>query len=217
MIDANHSAAMPSPALPRLTLIVAVTPSLGIGRAGTLPWPRIKTEMAYFARVTKRTSPGQTATSQVARNAVIMGRKTWESIPAKFRPLPGRINLIVTRQPGTLETGVATDSSETAFAVASLQEGLKELQQRYGSETGRVFVIGGAQIYAEALKLGEADRVLLTRIKQDYECDTFFPVALGSKDGEAATWKLASEETRNKWLGENSPGGDEWNVEMWTK
>lgn len=75
-----------------LTLIVAATPSNAIGRNSTLPW-RLSQEMAYFARVTK----GEEGSSK--RNAVIMGRKSWEGIPAKFRPLPGRTNVVVSRQP----------------------------------------------------------------------------------------------------------------------
>lgn len=74
-----------------LTLIVAATPSNAIGRNSTLPW-RLSQEMAYFARITK----GEEGSSK--RNAVIMGRKSWEGIPAKFRPLPGRTNIVVSRQ-----------------------------------------------------------------------------------------------------------------------
>lgn len=73
---------------PKLTLIVACTASNGIGKNGNLPW-RLSKEMGYFARVT-------TSTPANKRNAVIMGRKTWESIPDKFRPLKERINIVVT-------------------------------------------------------------------------------------------------------------------------
>ncbi|PRQ76741.1 hypothetical protein AAT19DRAFT_12159 [Rhodotorula toruloides] len=75
-----------------LTLIVAATPSHGIGRNSTLPW-RLSKEMAYFARMTK-------GEGQELANAVIMGRKSWEGIPSKFRPLPGRVNVVVSRQQG---------------------------------------------------------------------------------------------------------------------
>lgn len=73
-----------------LTLIVAATPSNAIGRNSSLPW-RLSQEMAYFARMTK-------GEETHAKNAVIMGRKSWEGIPKKFRPLPGRINVVVSRQ-----------------------------------------------------------------------------------------------------------------------
>jgi dihydrofolate reductase len=85
-----------------LTLIVACSPANGIGKAGGLPW-RLKREMAYFKKVTM--TPGaiasngssSTSDSQPYKNAVIMGRNTWESIPPKFRPLAGRINLVISR------------------------------------------------------------------------------------------------------------------------
>ena len=78
----------------RVTLIVAATSNNGIGQAGKLPW-RLPREMQYFARVTGQSgAPG----GEGKRNAVVMGRTTWESIPRRFRPLPGRINFVVSRQ-----------------------------------------------------------------------------------------------------------------------
>ena len=73
----------------RLTIIVAATKLNGIGQNGNLPW-RLAKEMKYFAQVTTQAPEGQ-------RNAVIMGRNTWESIPSKFRPLPNRLNVVVSR------------------------------------------------------------------------------------------------------------------------
>jgi dihydrofolate reductase len=76
----------------RVTLIVAATTNNGIGQAGKLPW-RLPQEMQYFARVTTGEPDGKSK-----KNAVVMGRVTWESIPRRFRPLPGRMNLVVSRQ-----------------------------------------------------------------------------------------------------------------------
>ena len=73
----------------KLTVIVAATVSNGIGQSSRLPW-RLPQEMAYFARVTSNAPDG-------TKNAVIMGRKTWESIPTKFRPLKDRINAVISR------------------------------------------------------------------------------------------------------------------------
>jgi dihydrofolate reductase len=73
----------------RLTLIVAATKTNGIGQGSQLPW-RLPKEMAYFKRVTSNAPDGRL-------NAVIMGRKTWESIPANFRPLPNRVNIVISR------------------------------------------------------------------------------------------------------------------------
>ncbi|KAL4878989.1 dihydrofolate reductase-like domain-containing protein [Aspergillus karnatakaensis] len=107
---------MPPTTLPPITLIVATTPvpspnapaRLGIGLNGTLPWPRIKTDMSFFARVTARlplpgsastssTTGTATATGKTRTNAVIMGRKTYDSIPLKLRPLGKRVNVVISR------------------------------------------------------------------------------------------------------------------------
>jgi len=76
----------------RVTLIVAATTNNGIGQAGKLPW-RLPREMQYFARVTTGEPDGKSK-----KNAVVMGRVTWESIPRRFCPLPGRMNFVVSRQ-----------------------------------------------------------------------------------------------------------------------
>jgi dihydrofolate reductase len=76
-------------AMSRLTIIVAATKANGIGLKANLPW-RLAKEMKYFAQVTSHAPEGQ-------QNAVIMGRNTWESIPAKFRPLARRVNIVVSR------------------------------------------------------------------------------------------------------------------------
>ncbi|MCJ1358773.1 MAG: dihydrofolate reductase [Icmadophila ericetorum] len=227
----------PSP----LTLIVATTRALGIGHNGALPWPPIKQEMAYFARVTKRSPPSSSSSNEQSKskkciNAVVMGRKTWESIPERFRPLKGRVNVVVSRHPEALgfsKDGNTTGSDakeageEPPMAVSSLEDALSTLQSRYSPSSstnslqlGRVFIIGGAQIYAQSLKLPSCQRVLLTRMKKDYECDTFLPEleVLGRENGG---WVLRREEDRDEWigekLGEKGGGGQEWKVEMWEK
>lgn len=79
------------------TLIVAATEEYGIGMLSTLPW-RIPKDMAFFKHVTTHI-PADSLTDPDAKNAVIMGRVTWESIPPKFRPLPDRLNIVVSRNP----------------------------------------------------------------------------------------------------------------------
>lgn len=91
---------------------------------------------------------------------VIMGRKTWDSLPARFRPLPGRRNLVVSRNAG-LEFAGAELAPDLATALARV------------ADAPRVFVIGGAQLYAQALRL--AHTLVLTEIDADLDGDAFFP------------------------------------------
>ncbi|CZS93507.1 related to DFR1-dihydrofolate reductase [Rhynchosporium agropyri] len=175
-----------------LTLIVAATNNMGIGRAGTLPWNGLKKEMAYFARVTKRAEPG-------SMNTVIMGRKTWESIPPKFRPLKDRTNVVITRgDPRAVEGQRTVVNSMSQAAESAVAQG--------GNALSRLFVIGGAQIYKSALESTDAKRILLTRILGDFECDTFFPMTL-AEDGKASGWERRTKEDLDRWTGEVVPGG----------
>ncbi|KAF4634222.1 hypothetical protein G7Y89_g3893 [Cudoniella acicularis] len=193
----SHDPTMP----PReLTLIVAATSKMGIGLRGTLPWTGLKKEMAYFARVTKR------APSLGATNAVIMGRKTWDSIPPRFRPLKERHNIVISR---TLPPA-SKSSSSSSTTVSSLSEALDTLSRPTDAEkaSGRAFIIGGAQIYATALEKPETKRILLTRILSDFECDTFFPVVL-EESGEAGSWRRRSKEELDAWVGENVADGEQ--------
>jgi dihydrofolate reductase len=120
-----------------------------------------------------------------------MGRKTWDSIPSKFRPLKGRNNIVVSRSP-TIDGKTST---------SSLQGAIEEVKGE-----GRAFVIGGAQIYKAALERKETKRILLTRILSDFECDTFFPVVLG-EDGQAEGWVRRNKEELDGWVGESVPDG----------
>ncbi len=126
-----------------LTLIVARARNGVIGRDNTLPW-RLPEDLAHF----KRTTMGA---------PVIMGRKTWESIG---RPLPGRRNIVVSRN-----AGLRLEGAEVA---GSLEDALRLC---VGVE--QVFLIGGAQLYAEALP--SADRLIVTEIDADIEGDAYFP------------------------------------------
>merc|ERR1719225_2033744 len=110
-------------------IVAACGKSLGIGLNGELPW-RLKSEMKYFAETTSRT------TDPDKINAVIMGRKTWESIPLKFRPLKNRFNVVLSRQPNYLS------DSENDFKLKgsgkhclSLNEGLDFVKTRSNIET----------------------------------------------------------------------------------
>ncbi|WP_423192237.1 dihydrofolate reductase [Cupriavidus sp. H18C2] len=137
-----------------LTLIVARARNGVIGRDNTLPW-RLPEDLQHF----KRTTLGA---------PIIMGRKTWDSIG---RPLPGRRNIVVSRNRDL--------KLEGAEVAASLEDA-----QRLCVGVEQVFLIGGAQLYAEALP--SADRLIVTEIDADIEGDAFFPAVDRSRWIEVA-------------------------------
>lgn len=129
-----------------VTLIAAVARNGAIGRGNDLLWKEPR-DAKHFRTMTTGCP-------------VVMGRKTWDSLPERFRPLPGRRNLVITRQ---------TDwRAEGAEAFCSLEAALSAV---IGAP--RVFVMGGGELYAMALPL--ADELELTEIDADFEADTFFP------------------------------------------
>jgi len=148
-----------------ITLIAAVARNGVIGSNNALPW-HLPEDLKHFKQLTT----GQ---------AVIMGRKTWESLPERFRPLPGRQNIVVTRNAQYLAAGAAV--------VTSLEAALK-----VGVGETAVFVIGGAELYAHALPL--AQRLELTEIDAEFAGDAYFPAIdraqwreLARQPGQSAT------------------------------
>ena len=129
-----------------VALVAAVAHSGVIGRDQGIPW-HVPEDVARFKELT-------------TGHAVVMGRRTWESLPDRFRPLPGRRNIIVTRNRDW--------HGEGAEPAGSVEDALGKL---HGSD--RVFVIGGAEMYAAALPL--ADELLLTEIDLEVDGDAFFP------------------------------------------
>jgi dihydrofolate reductase len=148
---------------PIVTLIAARARNGVIGRNNQMPW-KIPGEQAYFKRMTMG-SP------------IVMGRKTWESLG---RALPGRHNIVVTRNPAFKATG--------ADVVGSLDDALK-----VAGDVGQIFVIGGAQLYASAMP--RARRVLLTEIDADFDGDTYMPAI------DRTQWRETGRET-------HAPAGD---------
>ncbi|THC88158.1 hypothetical protein EYZ11_012398 [Aspergillus tanneri] len=169
-----------------LTLIVATTPiktkttkpavlseRLGIGHGGALPWPRIKADMSFFARVTTRAPRPDTT------NAILMGQQQETQTPT-------------------------TD----AIVETGLETALQTLETKYqGGKLGKIFVIGGAEIYAAALRMAGSRplRIVMTNVQkinpqEEFECDTFFPVdeELVHERG----WRKVMPEELTEWVGE---------------
>jgi dihydrofolate reductase len=165
-------------------IIVAVDQNNGIGKDGSMPWHFTK-ELKNFAHTTRTTHDPE------LHNTVIMGRKTWESIPEKFRPLPGRNNIVLTRN--------AELKADGAKVLTSLEEAIDSAEH-----SEKIFIIGGGSIYEQALKLPNLQGIYLTRIHKAYDCDTFFP---------AVPSIFSNEEI----LGEDSEDGTEFSFIRFTK
>eukprot|EP00898_Chlorokybus_atmophyticus_P003407 jgi/Chlat1/4067/Chrsp26S04111 len=143
-------------------IVVAATRSLGIGKDGTLPW-NLPADMKHFKEVTTITA------GKSKRNAVVMGRKTWESLPTKFRPLPGRLNVVLTR---SKEISLPVE----VLVFNSLNAALEELgSPAHREQIEGIYVIGGGQIFQEALASQLCEVVHLTQIDADIDCDTLLP------------------------------------------
>jgi dihydrofolate reductase len=138
----------------KFSIIVAADLNNGIGFQNNIPWS-IPNELKYF----------QDVTVGEGNNVVIMGRKTWDSLPDKSKPLKNRTNIVVTRnQDLKLPKGVLkTDSLHAALVEAAK------------TDPAEVFVIGGAQLYEDAIKHPACSKIYLTRIQEEFDCDTFFP------------------------------------------
>ncbi|MGJ7507750.1 dihydrofolate reductase [Variovorax sp. GT1P44] len=132
----------------RINLILARASNGVIGLNGVMPW-HLPEDLAHFKK-------------QTGGAPVIMGRKTWDSLPPRFRPLPGRRNIVITRQPDWQGDGAERASSlQTALSICERDD------------SPEAWVIGGAQIYAEAEPL--ARRAVVTEIERDFEGDTWAP------------------------------------------
>lgn len=133
-----------------VSAIAAVAENGVIGNNGDLPW-HLPDDLKHFQRITKG-------------HHVITGRKNYESIPAKFRPLKDRVNIVVTRS--------GSYSAPGAVVVGSLGAALEIAHLARESEA---FIIGGGQIYREAMTLRMVDRLYLTLVHGTVEGDTHFP------------------------------------------
>lgn len=140
-------------------VVVAADLEGGIGIEGRIPW-RLPSDLAHLVRVTTETRDPD------KRNAVVMGRVTWDTLPPRYRPLPRRYNVVVSRQPDlALPDGVGLASS--------VVEGISLGYQPADVES--VLVLGGGEIYRQALELPGCRDIYLTRVLDRFECDAFFP------------------------------------------
>ena len=147
-------------------LIVAVCNNNGIGIDGHLPW-LIPSDMRHFRDVTQKRTPGSENTRD--RNAVVMGRHTWNSIPERFRPLKNRWNIVISSVLNQSDFG---DGSEVLIAK-SLSEAVEKINEN--GKIDQVWIIGGNRLYGEAMKSELCRKIYLTQVEADLKCDAFFP------------------------------------------
>ncbi|MCK2027146.1 MULTISPECIES: dihydrofolate reductase [Microbacterium] len=140
-----------------------------IGAEGGMPW-HVPEDLAHFKEITHGAP-------------VIMGRKTWDSLPERFRPLPGRDNLVVTRQQDW-----AADGASRAATVAEAVRG-----------RDRVWIIGGAEIFRQVI--GDADRLEVTEIDLDVDGDAFAPPTTGWRLVDEGEWQTSRTGVRYRFLG----------------
>ena len=155
-----------------VSAIVAVGKNFEIGKDNDLLW-HLPADMKYF----KETTTG---------HHVIMGRKSYESIPEKYRPLPNRVNIVVSRQQNiALEGAVMTRSISEAIEIART------------AKDDEVFIIGGGQIYNNAIENKLIDKLYITWVGASFNADTFFP-PLDLSDWNEISNKRYSKDERNK-------------------
>ncbi|MUK02616.1 dihydrofolate reductase [Vibrio cholerae] len=166
---------------PVIGLIWAQTENGVIGKDGGIPW-HVPEDLAHF----KATTTG---------HPVIMGRRTWESFPSTFRPLPERTNIVITGSGADLPGAVVVPSLEAAFDAAQASPGAEE-----------IWVIGGGRVYADAMQ--RANAALVTVVESTAEGDTLAP-ALGTE------WTLAALSPESGWL--ESSNETRYRISLWTK
>ncbi|XP_075252474.1 dihydrofolate reductase-like [Convolutriloba macropyga] len=154
--------------LPNLNIIVAACHGNGIGFQGRLPW-FLPAEMRYFREVTQERREELLNTCE--RNACIMGRKTWESIPDRFKPLKNRWNLVVSNT--LTQSDFGDHSVDQIVVVRSLQEAMEKIAEN--GKIDRTWVIGGNRLYQEAMATDQIENIYFTEIDAEFECDVFFP------------------------------------------
>eukprot|EP00201_Polytomella_parva_P011595 CAMPEP_0175073910 /NCGR_PEP_ID=MMETSP0052_2-20121109/20897_1 /TAXON_ID=51329 ORGANISM="Polytomella parva, Strain SAG 63-3" /NCGR_SAMPLE_ID=MMETSP0052_2 /ASSEMBLY_ACC=CAM_ASM_000194 /LENGTH=550 /DNA_ID=CAMNT_0016341917 /DNA_START=146 /DNA_END=1798 /DNA_ORIENTATION=- len=147
-------------------IVVASAENGGIGLDGKLPWTS-KLDMQYFKRLTSTTR------DPMRKNAVIMGRHTWETLPLKFRPLPGRINIVLSSG-----ISVSQDPANNLFVCKSMDAAFELVASTdFRDRIETVFVIGGGQVYEKAIKHPGCSAIHYTRVNiKGTSCSVFFPI-----------------------------------------
>ena len=150
------------------SIIVAMTHDGGIGKDGQLPWPKIPADMKRFREIT------ETVSDPSLLNAVVMGRKTFDSLPSLAKPLKNRLNVVIS------STTTLNDYPNGVLVFSSLSSAVASLNTDPAVEN--IFFIGGEKIYQGAVKEGLCTRAFITRIgcKDEWNCDARFQIGRAS-------------------------------------
>ena len=162
----------------KLNIIVAVDKNNWIWKGWELPW-HISADLKYFKSMTS-TSPDESKL-----NALIMGRNTWQSIPYTYRPLSGRLNIVLSRNKLELPWWVLSFNNLNA-AVEYCNSALN---------LNKIFVIWWWMLYEEAMKSGNIEKLYITEIESKYNCDTFFPNFRTDGFEISKKWELMTEKS----------------------
>ncbi|MBI5733740.1 MAG: dihydrofolate reductase [Candidatus Kerfeldbacteria bacterium] len=144
----------------KFSIIAAIDKKNGLGKAGKLAW-HFKGDLEHFKDITTRpVAPGK-------QNAVIMGSVTWYSLPESVRPLADRTNIV-------LNFARDIDLPAGVLLSTSLDEAIAKAAEL--PKVGEIFIIGGASVYKQAISHPKCDKLYLTQIEAEFDCDTFFPI-----------------------------------------
>ena len=146
---------------PMFSVVVAQCASGGIGFGNAMPW-HLPADLLRFKELTTNCLAGKI-------NAVVMGRKTYESLPSNYRPLPKRLNVVLSRNPDTHESLRLTQGVAVAKSIDDMMNVLPD-------NIDKVFIIGGESVYLEALKNPLCSKIFLTQIESNFVCDKYFPI-----------------------------------------
>jgi dihydrofolate reductase / thymidylate synthase len=139
----------------------------GIGFENKIPW-LLKNDLKNFQQITSKTFKDYT------KNMVVMGRKTWESIPDKHKPLKNRINVVLTRNTD-MKLKYNIESYKDTHVKYDFNEILEVVKLNKNFNISNIFIIGGETLYKMALESKEVSKIYVTEVYEDFECDTFFP------------------------------------------
>jgi dihydrofolate reductase len=157
-------------------IIVAFCDNGGIGKGNSIPW-RIPEDMKHFKEITTSAPSGK-------RNAVIMGRKTWDSLPPKCKPLPNRLNIVLSRSVDVIDVidgALVCPSMKKALEAVQAVQTVQAVQALDTTHVHQVFIIGGYSVYLEAMNMNICNKAYVTHVDGEYDCDAFFPIDLFNK------------------------------------